>query len=50
MKLTYSTMMAVAILLAAKVAISDEPAPTLAQQLQQQREKSRRRSPPKCDG
>jgi peroxiredoxin len=38
-------MMAVAILLAAKVAISDEPAPTLAQQPQQQREKSAKKIP-----
>jgi peroxiredoxin len=45
MKWTYSTMMAVAVLLAAKVAISDEPAPTLAQQLQQQREKSANKIP-----
>jgi peroxiredoxin len=45
MKLTYTTMMAVAIVLAAKVAISGEPAPTLAQQLQQQREKSAQKIP-----
>ena len=45
MKWTYSTMMAVAILLAAEVAISEEPAPTLAQQLQQQREKSAQKIP-----
>lgn len=45
MKLTYSTMMAMAVVLAADAAISDEPAPTLAQQLQQQREKSAQKIP-----
>ncbi len=45
MKLTISTMLAVAGLLAPGLSLSDEPAPTLAQQLQQQREKSVQKIP-----
>ena len=47
MKLTHgmAVFLAMAGLLAAEVAMSDEPAPTLAQQLQQQREKSAKKIP-----
>jgi peroxiredoxin len=40
-----AVFLAMAVLLAAKAAISDEPAPTLAQQLQQQRERSAQKIP-----